>query len=105
MRSFVPLGILILRKSVLSLSSVEVLTYTLYTTVIVKDDMAIRAKLKQGNGRGTCCWIKYIPIEIFFISLIKIKKKSNINHALSGYLDIKYFLTLIVNICLELIEC
>ena len=25
----------------------------------VKDSVVIWAKLKQGNGRGTCCWIKH----------------------------------------------
>ena len=25
----------------------------------VKEDMVIWAKLKQGNGRGTCCWITH----------------------------------------------
>jgi len=25
----------------------------------VKDDMIIWAKLTQGNGRGTCCWITH----------------------------------------------
>ena len=28
----------------------------------IKEGIVIWAKLKQGNGRGTCCWIIYILI-------------------------------------------
>lgn len=37
----------------------------------VKAGMVIWAKLTQGNGRGTCCWIKYNFYELKFKILMK----------------------------------
>ena len=45
-----------------------------------------------------------IYITVFF-NLFKVKIKNKIDNALSGYLDIKYCLVLMANICSELIEC
>jgi hypothetical protein len=33
----------------------------------IKDDMVIWAKLTQGNGRGTCCWITHTSTNFFCI--------------------------------------
>ena len=32
----------------------------------IKEGVVIWAKLKQGNGRGTCCWIIYILYILYY---------------------------------------
>ena len=73
--------------------------YKFWWLVRIKDGIAIWAKLKQGNGRGTCCWIKhnifstrdrYSKKQYYITGGVKAIKLSQVWHiALRGCLDIK----------------
>ena len=67
--------------------------YKFWWLVRIKDGIAIWAKLKQGNGRGTCCWSTHI-IKNNNKKLLKTIIKIS---ALRGYLDIKRLMTAEVN--------